>query len=430
MLFVRPQARAAEPVYTDQDLERYGTRHGQLPDAPGSGAGEEAGRASRMPMGSVEIFKANVSSIAAVVAYDEKERSFSHGSGFTIAANGAVLTSYHIISNAASVRVKVNGAVLPVEGVLHADREHDIVVLKVSGGAFRAVTIGDSREVRQGAKVFLMDNSQGSRVSITEGSVNGFREISGRQMFQITIPLTAGNSGGAIFDQNGDVIGIAVSTITDSTVNFVAPLYTFWDNISLDRVITIREAFYRDPGGSASYWVNLGNSLNSAVRYTEALEAYNKAVAADPYAVEAYNGLGVAYLSLNRNSDALTALRKALSLDPQSAWTRSNLGMAYLEAKMYKEAADELNAAIRIMPELAVAHFNLGIAYTKLEKYKSAVTAYNEAIRLKPSFADAHYGLGLLYSYLDDRVPALEEYKILQVIDPALAKKLREKIGQ
>lgn len=430
MLFVGQQARAAGPVYTDKDLERYGRRQGQSSDATGPGSGEVAGRTSRMAGGSSEIFNANVRSIAAVVAYDEKGRPFSHGSGIVIAADGAVLTSYHIISNAASVMVKINDNALPIEGILHLDREHDIAVLKADGRAFRPVTIGDSREVRDGDRIFLMDNPSGSRVNISEGSVNGFREVSGRRMLQISIPLTAGSSGGAIFDQNGEVIGIATSTITDSMVNFVTPLHAFWENMSLDRVITVREAFYRDSGGSAGYWINLGNSHSSAVRYSDAIEAYKKAVAADPYAVEAYNGLGVAYLSLNRNSDALTALRKALSLDPQSSWTRSNLGMAYLEAKMYQEAADELNAAIRIMPELAVAHFNLGIAYTKLEKYKAAITAYKEAVRLNPAFADAHYGLGLVYSYLDDRGPALEEYKILQGLDPVLSKKLREKIGQ
>ena len=296
-----------------------------------------------------------------------------------------MLTSYHIISNAASVRVKVGDDVLPVEGVLHVDREHDIVVLKVSGTAFRAVTTGDSREVRQGDRVFLMDNQQAGSVNISEGDAKGFREIGGRQMLQITIPLTAGRSGGAIIDQYGEVIGIASSTITDSTANFVTPLHTFWDKISLDRLITIREAFYRDPGGAASYWINLGNDHIAATHYADAIEAFKKAVAADPDAVEAYNGLGVAYMNMHRSSDALAALRKAKSLDPDSPWTRSNLGMAYLDATMYKDAADELNAAIRIMPELAVAHFNLGVAYTKLEQYRSAIAAFSEAIRLKPS---------------------------------------------
>jgi len=427
MLFGGQQIQAA--VYTDQDLQRYGTGRGQASDSGDSGSTRAAVRNARMTKGSNEIFRENERSIAAVVAYDEKGTSFSHGSGFMIAANGAVLTSYHVISNAASVRVKIGNDILPIEGILHADREHDIVVLKVSGAAFRPVILGDSREVRQGDKVFLMDNAQGGRVSIAEGRSNGFREVGNRQMIEITIPLAAGSSGGALFDQYGEVIGIATSIVTDVTaLNFVVPLHTFMDRMSLDRVITLREAFYRDPGESAGYWINLGNSRSSAARYAEAIEAYSKAVAADPNAVEAYNGLGVAYMNLKKSGDALAALRKAKSLDPLSAWTLSNLGMAYLEAKNYTEAAEELKAAIRIMPELAVAHFNLGIAYTKLEQYSAAITAYSESIRLKPSFADAHYGLGLVHVYLKNRGTALEEYKILQGLDPALAKKLRDKM--
>jgi len=412
-------------VYTDQDLQRYGTRQGQT---SGASAPTDA-RTSRTAKSSSDIFRENERSIAAVVAYDEKGTSFSHGSGFMIAANGAVITSYHVISNAASVRVKIGNDILPIEGILHADREHDIVVLKVSGAAFRPVTIGDSREVRQGERVFLMDNSQGNRVSIAEGRANGLRDVGNKQMIEITIPLAAGSSGGPLFNQYGEVIGIATSIVTDVTaLNFVAPLHTFMDRVSLDRVITLREAFYRDPGESASYWINLGNSRSSAARYAEAIEAYNRAVAADPNAVEAYNGLGVAYMNLKKSGDALAALRKAKSLDPASAWTLSNLGMAYLEAKNYTEAAEELRAAIRTMPELAVAHFNLGIAYTKLEQYTAAITEYSEAIRLKPSFADAHYGLGLVHVYLKNRGAVMEEYRILQGLDPTLAKKLHEKM--
>lgn len=422
-LFSGQQIQAA--VYTDQDLQRYGKGQGQTPGT----SNPTAGRTSRTAKTSSEIFRENERSIAAVVAYDEKGTSFSHGSGFVIAGNGAVLTSYHIISNAASVRVKIGNDIQPIEGILHADREHDIVVLKIGGAAFRPVTIGDSREVRQGDKVFLMDNAQGGRISITEGKANGFREVGGRQMIGVTVPLAAGSSGGALFDQYGEVIGIATSIVTDViALNFVTPLHTFMDRVSLDRVISLREAFYRDPGESANYWINLGNSRSSATRYTEAIEAYNKAVAADPNAVEVYNGLGVAYMNLKKSSDALAVLRKAKSLDPLSAWTLSNLGMAYLEAKNYTEAAEELKAAVRIMPELAVAHFNLGIAYTKLEQYSAAITAYSEAIRLKPSFVDAHYGLGLVHVYLKNRGAALEEYKILQGLDPALAKKLRDKM--
>ena len=89
MLFAGQPALAAGPVYTDQDLEQYGARHGQSPDATDSGAGEQISRTSQTPKSKDEIFRENEHSIAAVVAYDEKGTSFSHGSGFMISANGA-----------------------------------------------------------------------------------------------------------------------------------------------------------------------------------------------------------------------------------------------------------------------------------------------------------------------------------------------------
>jgi len=56
--------------------------------------------------------------------------------------------------------------------------------------------------------------------------------------------------------------------------------------------------------------------------------------------------------------------------------------------------------------------------------HREAVESYKQAIRIKPDLAEAHYKLGIAYLIKGDRGSALEEYKILKVLDPESAKKL------
>ncbi|RJQ22199.1 MAG: hypothetical protein C4560_02735 [Nitrospiraceae bacterium] len=79
------------------------------------------------------IFKENSKAVVVVVAYNEKGEPISQGSGFIVSPDGAVVTNYHVISNAKGIKVKAGDKVLDVEGLIHADKENDLVILKVKG---------------------------------------------------------------------------------------------------------------------------------------------------------------------------------------------------------------------------------------------------------------------------------------------------------
>ena len=413
------------PLFRDDDLRRY---RQEVP-APVR-AGEEPPATQAVKTKDV-VFREHDRSVGAVAAYDAGGKAFSHGSGFVIEANGAFVTSYHILSNAATVRVMLAGKVYEVEGVLFADRENDIVILKLSGTGLSAVRLGNSRGVRPEEKAYLMDNLQGKGNSITEGAVSRVRDVGGRRMIQLALPFSGGSSGGPVFNAYGEVMGIAAMTVSDGTpVSFAVPIEAVKDRFISGSVLPIQEVLHRDRRQAADYWIAVADAHSAAGRNQEAKDAYLRAIDADPDSSAAYNGLGLAYARLKQYQEAVDAYQKALKQDPDSAWTLSNLGLAYIEMKRYREAIDALRQAVKAMPDLSVAQFNLGIAYTKMERYREAAASYKEAIRLNPSMADAYYGLGLGYVYLHDRSAALKQYELLKPLDPAQAQKLWEKIRE
>ncbi len=119
-------------------------------------------------------------------------------------------------------------------------------------------------------------------------------------------------------------------------------------------------------GGSEAmsmYW--LGRYYQGKVNYTEAIAAYEKALAMDPAHVEAHNGLGVAYSLQGWHELALQHLRKAIELLPMATHLRNNLGYAHLARGQESEAAAAFERALRLDPENRQARSNLAAVYEK-----------------------------------------------------------------
>jgi S1-C subfamily serine protease len=418
------------PLFTDEELKRY--KSPVLKDQPPIPPGRDEPVAVRnVPMGRDDILGENDGSVGVIVAIDEQGKVFSRGTAFALAADGAVVTGYHVLSNASAAKVRIGATVYQVEGVLHVDREHDIVILKVGGKGLRAVRTGDSRRFRTDEPVYLMDNPGGKENRISEGTVAGFRDVGGKRMIQLDLSFSSGSSGAPVFNQSGEVIGVASMTVSDGRpVSFAVPIDVIKERFTPGPVIPLKEALYRDRRQAVGYWIAVADGHYQEGRIEEAVRAYRQAIDADPDSAAAYNGLGVAYAGLKQYREAAAAYQQSIKLDPGSAWARSNLGLIYMELKMFKEAVEVLREAVRIMPDLSGAHYNLGLAYSRSQQYREAAASYNEAIRLRPGFADAHLGLGLVYLALHDRSAARQQYEFLQKLDPAQAAKLWERIKE
>jgi serine protease Do len=137
----------------------------------------------------------------------------SLGSGFIIDAKGIVVTNNHVIQNAEKIIVKVNGKKEFKAKVLGSDPLSDIAVIEIiSDDTFSPVKFGDSDKARIGDWVIAIGNPFGFGGTVTSGIISARNREIGLSRYEDYIQTDAsinqGNSGGPLFDLNGNVIGI------------------------------------------------------------------------------------------------------------------------------------------------------------------------------------------------------------------------------
>ena len=150
-----------------------------------------------------------------------QRRSNSLGSGFVIDPSGIVITNAHVIGEANDVTVIfADGRKLKAE-VVGKDTKVDLAVLRVkSDKPLKAVKFGDSEKTRIGQWVMAIGNPFGLGGSVSAGIISARnRDISDQsygQYIQTDAAINKGNSGGPLFDMNGDVIGINTAILSPS----------------------------------------------------------------------------------------------------------------------------------------------------------------------------------------------------------------------
>jgi serine protease Do len=143
----------------------------------------------------------------------QERKSSALGSGFIIDAKGIVVTNNHVIQDAEDIIVRVNGDEEYKAKVLGADPLSDIAVLQLeTKDKFTPVAFGDSDKARIGDWVIAIGNPFGLGGTVTSGIISARNRSIGLSRYedyiQTDASINSGNSGGPLFDMNGDVIGI------------------------------------------------------------------------------------------------------------------------------------------------------------------------------------------------------------------------------
>ncbi len=143
----------------------------------------------------------------------QERQSAALGSGFIIDEKGIVVTNNHVIQNADDIIVKVNGDQEFKAKVLGADPLMDIAVLQLeTDEKFIPVAFGDSDKARIGDWVIAIGNPFGLGGTVTAGIISARNRSIGLSRYedfiQTDASINSGNSGGPLFDMEGNVIGI------------------------------------------------------------------------------------------------------------------------------------------------------------------------------------------------------------------------------
>ncbi len=171
-----------------------------------------------------QVYAQNVRAVVAIASssietniYGQVSETASAGSGFIISADGYVVTNYHVIEGATEVSVITYDAREYAAQIVGSDSTNDIALLKLEGEEFPYVTIGSSDALAVGDQVVAIGNPLGELTStLTVGYVSAKDRVvttdgTSINMLQTDAAINSGNSGGPLFNMQGQVVGITTA---------------------------------------------------------------------------------------------------------------------------------------------------------------------------------------------------------------------------
>lgn len=181
-------------------------------------------------MSAAEVYAANVASTVGIqtsitsTSYWGQQTTSASGSGFILTADGYIVTNYHVIEGASSVTVLTYDEKAYSGTIIGYDESNDLAVLKIDASGLSPVILGSSDLMNVGDTVLAIGNPLGELTfSLTTGVVSAMeREItfSGgtvMELLQTDCAINSGNSGGALFNLYGEVIGITNAKYSGSS---------------------------------------------------------------------------------------------------------------------------------------------------------------------------------------------------------------------
>lgn len=142
------------------------------------------------------------------------------GTGFFITMDGYILTCLHVVENSTRIEIHVGNRMYPAS-LIREDPNNDLAILKVNG-SFPALAFSTHRSAKMGQDVFTVGfpnpGLQGVSAKYTKGTISsltGFQDD--LRFYQISIPIQPGNSGGALLDEYGNLLGVVVAMLSART---------------------------------------------------------------------------------------------------------------------------------------------------------------------------------------------------------------------
>ncbi len=155
----------------------------------------------------------------------QMRRERALGSGVVVSADGYILTNFHVVDRAEVVKVDLGGNRTLDAKVIGTDKPSDLAVLKVNAADLHPIAFGNSDAVQTGDVVLAVGNPLGIGETVTMGIISakgrstGAGDGSYEDFLQTDAPINHGNSGGALVNTRGELIGINSQIISPSDGN-------------------------------------------------------------------------------------------------------------------------------------------------------------------------------------------------------------------
>ena len=169
-------------------------------------------------------------SVFYVEMYDKKDNWLGNASGFVSFDEHLFITNQHVIENASYLIIwDEEDKAYTLDKVVSSDKTHDIAILLFPGGrGYDSLELNTNDELMRGQRVVTIGCPEGFQGTIANGNISALpvlEKYGGLRCIQFTAPISHGSSGGALFDDNGKVIGITSAGVDEGhNLNFAIPI--------------------------------------------------------------------------------------------------------------------------------------------------------------------------------------------------------------
>lgn len=385
-------------------------------------------------------------------SYTTTDTTLLNGSGFIIDESGIIGTNYHVVDGIDSLLVKTSDGTFYDAELLIVDEKNDMAMLRLkntNGTKFPVVKLGNSDNAKVGQDVFAIGSPFGYEYTISQGIVAGIRENEKvsftdpvtympiekkfSKVIQITAAISPGNSGGALFNTKGEVIGITTYTYTGyGNLNFAVAINSFtnfMNSIDIANLDKNEEAMRKR--AESLYFTNLrlANGFKDQVTYNwfytkqkdtmkvidtfvvkqdsiarinfdKAESYYTKVMTLEPDSFDVYRELMDLYVfteSFNRAEQLYKNIKEKFQSDSLLSLLSSSLASAYSSTKEYKKALQFYDKMLRQDTTDNYIYFQRANIFEKMEDYDKAIKEYEAIIRRDPAYTQAYVQIGAIY---------------------------------
>ncbi len=384
-------------------------------------------------------------------SYSYIDTTVLNGSGFIITEEGLIGTNYHVIEGIDSLLVKTSDGTFYNADLIFTNEDNDFALIKIidsTGKKFPTVVFGNSDDVKAGQEVFAIGSPLGFEYTISSGIIAAIREnekvsfqdpvtyLTKEKTFdkvlQVTAAISPGNSGGALFNKKGEVIGITTYTFVGyGNLNFAVAINDFKklkdlveskDFVNEDIKIKKEESLFnsnyklastlksqlsydwyyskqRDTMRTIDSFLVRMDSINR-VNFSKAEKYYEKCIELKPDTFIVYQELLDMYVFTDNFQKADSLYKNIrLSFDSDSLLNllSSNLASAYSTSKEYSKAIQFYEKMLAQDTTQYFIYFQIANLYDKMNENDRAVREYKNILKRDSNYTDVYIQLGKIY---------------------------------
>jgi len=384
--------------------------------------------------------------------YTYIDTTLLNGSGFIFSEDGLIGTNYHVVDGIDSLLVKTsNGSFYDAE-LLLIDEKNDMAILRIKhhdGLKFPIIKFANSDALKVGQEVFAIGSPLGYEYTISQGIIAGIRdnekvsftdpvtwamvEKNFEKVIQITAAISPGNSGGALFNNRGEVIGITTYTYSGyGNLNFALAINSFvyfMNSVDLAHIDNDTDAKRKREQSLYSSNLRLANNFKQEATYNwyyvkqrdtmkvvdtfivkqdslaknnfnKAETFYFKCLDIGPDSFTVYQELMDLYVyteNFNKAEGLYDTIKVRFQSDSLLSLLSSCLASAYSTSKEYKKALGFYEKMLAKDTADINTQYQIAFLYEKMGKYNRAVKEYNMIIKKDSSYTQAYIQLGSIY---------------------------------